>query len=222
MNSITKNVSADLETVPCDTPWGPLQTATQLIDGLWLVSTSQHEGIWLAQKRVLQLPPWASQVNDIDSSQCWYGLDSKIWLPIIAFAEELSTLDRWAGSNMTGQQVVEYAQATLLEDDWTLYEKVYGVTVLDGQSRARDQKIFEERYRDHYIATKLHRYKEAPAGYWVVSGRRSRDGAERKFLVTHEEYSRRRETTKAENPTLLLMEYRLVLGKPSHIPLNPS
>jgi hypothetical protein len=76
-------------------PWGQIDNITRLADGILLVSTASHGGIWLSLKRRVQLAgqsPWAISVVE-GRSYCakpmWWEEDCEATLPLLAFWDEL-------------------------------------------------------------------------------------------------------------------------------------
>lgn len=64
-------------------PWGEIQQADQLAEGVVEVHTASHGGIWLSPERLAQMPE--GQV----SSDGWYEEDSEAAFPLFRFIDEL-------------------------------------------------------------------------------------------------------------------------------------
>jgi len=81
-------------------PWGQLISANRLAEGIILVSSQTHGGLWLSPERRAQLAeqsPWAISAVE-GRSYCakpmWWEEDCEAVLPLIAFWDELPILMR--------------------------------------------------------------------------------------------------------------------------------
>ena len=66
-----------------DSPWGVIETADLLADGIVSVHTPSHGGIWLSDACLAQMPP------DQRSSDGWYEEDCEAAFPLKRFRDEV-------------------------------------------------------------------------------------------------------------------------------------
>ena len=64
-------------------PWGLIETAQPLADGIVSVHTPSHGGIWLSEARLAQMHP------DERSSDSWYEEDCEAAWPLRRFRDEV-------------------------------------------------------------------------------------------------------------------------------------
>ena len=64
-------------------PWGTIDAAQLLADGIVSVQTPSHGGIWLSSARLAQMPP------DQRSSDGWYEEDCEAAFPLRRFRDEV-------------------------------------------------------------------------------------------------------------------------------------
>lgn len=71
-------------------PWGQVQHQEQLADGIIMVDTAGHGGIWLSPDRQRQLPDWAHKTA---STYCpkptWWEEDCEALVPMYVFFDEM-------------------------------------------------------------------------------------------------------------------------------------
>ena len=85
-------------TVNSRSPWGTIDDATKLADGIVFVSTPSHGGIWLSPDRVAQLP---KGYDSFIGSNTWHEEDNDA--PMIAWffglcrnpCDEFNRIERW-------------------------------------------------------------------------------------------------------------------------------
>lgn len=66
-----------------DSPWGPIDNADVLADGIVSVHTPSHGGIWLSNARLAQMP------SDQRSTDAWYEEDCEAAFPLRRFRNEV-------------------------------------------------------------------------------------------------------------------------------------
>lgn len=77
------------ERAPTSSPWGPVQRAKRLAEGIWSVSTSGHGGIWISNERVQQLHEiMGYNYPTFCKDYQWYEEDCDWTIPVIAFRIE--------------------------------------------------------------------------------------------------------------------------------------
>lgn len=83
-----------------DTPWGPAQHVERLADGIYLISTAGHGGIWLSMPRIEQLHEAVGDYKtwlDRESGRGgWFEEDCDMLLPLVVFAADLPDKHREA------------------------------------------------------------------------------------------------------------------------------
>ena len=72
----------DPSTRPTATPWGPPQSGTQLLNGIWSVETASHGGLMLSDQRQAAMP------EALRRSDCHYEEDVDYALVVMAFEAE--------------------------------------------------------------------------------------------------------------------------------------
>lgn len=66
-----------------NSPWGIIDAAQSLADGIVSVQTPSHGGIWLSDARLAQMPP------DQRSTDAWYEEDCEAAFPLKHFRDEV-------------------------------------------------------------------------------------------------------------------------------------
>lgn len=74
-------------------PWGAIDYATRLAEGIVSVSTPSHGGIWLSQARQAEMPAELVAVNFL-KSQTWWEEDCDAIMPLYVFRGELDAETR--------------------------------------------------------------------------------------------------------------------------------
>lgn len=64
-------------------PWGVIETAEPVADGIVSVHTPSHGGIWLSEARLAQMPPGEH------STDGWYEEDCEAAFPLRRFRDEV-------------------------------------------------------------------------------------------------------------------------------------
>ena len=78
------------EVPPSYSPWGRVQSAKRLADGIWSVSTASHGGIWLSGDRLAQLNALLiSHYPTFCGSDNWWEEDCDWCVPYVAFAADI-------------------------------------------------------------------------------------------------------------------------------------
>ena len=81
-------------------PWGQIDHMTRLADGIYLVETASHGGIWLSPERREQMAERspellrAVELNSYAPKPMWWEEDCEAALVLIAFWDELPLLMR--------------------------------------------------------------------------------------------------------------------------------
>ena len=178
-------------TPPRDTPWGRSDHATEIIRGMWTVSTPSHGGIWLSPERLAAVPDYLQRSW---AGAPWFEEDVDWCIPFVVFeAELLLVQDEYTAATLKGNMHRDTLRNWRPDD----YERFYGVRLQPGESMTRDEDTF---YREHaqdwlvFSACTNSSYHHVPAGMVEVSATRGRRGNElpkdtRTFLVPAEEYS---------------------------------
>ncbi len=81
--------NAQPTTLPQDSPWGEVQTATVLATGIVFVDTAGHGGIKLSPERIAQMPEGARKRSG------WYEEDCESLWPFHRFWDELDHAKFW-------------------------------------------------------------------------------------------------------------------------------
>jgi len=78
---------------PLHTPWGATQTKVRLAEGIWLVETASHGGIWLAPARRAQVPQYVVKATHLKSAQ-WFEEDCDQAWPRVIFGAEIGPVQQ--------------------------------------------------------------------------------------------------------------------------------
>lgn len=113
---------------PKHSPWGRVQHATKIADGIYSVSTAGHGGIWLSRERAAIIPDYISAATFGGSGPTWFEEDSDWALTVLVFEKEWQAYDAPA---------VEQAKASARNWHPDVYEKFYGVMLSPGESYKR-------------------------------------------------------------------------------------
>jgi hypothetical protein len=86
-------------------PWGQIDFVEHLTEGVVLVTTPSHGGIWLSEQMQGRLPAPARIADR------WYEEDLEAWIPLYCFSDELGDFE--APANI--ESMYEHALASLKE-----------------------------------------------------------------------------------------------------------
>lgn len=138
------------------TPWGVADYQTEVAPGIMRVETSSHGGIFLDGERNAKIPAYMRRGNAVDGG--WYEEDCEACIPACVFRDEFyeDYKRRVAGvsSENTPQsfdQIVDGEIRTLRQWFPDEYEKFTGRTIEPGESTVRDERLFYERYKGHWV-----------------------------------------------------------------------
>ena len=73
-------------------PWGSVQNSRKLAEGIWVVDTAGHGGIWLSPERRKQVPQYVTDVTFL-KSRTWFEEDCDQAWPRVIFRAELNPID---------------------------------------------------------------------------------------------------------------------------------
>lgn len=119
---------------PTESIWGRVQTATEVIPGLWMVTTASHGGIILSDERQVAMP----EALRLDAPS--YEEDCNWALPVLAFETE------FAGTTMGTPDQLQLARDTVRCWKPDRYTAFTGEAVAENQSyvlkeRAKYQQV---------------------------------------------------------------------------------
>jgi hypothetical protein len=93
-----------------------------------------------------------------------------------------------------------------------VYEKFYNVTLLEGESMAKDEQIWKERYKNNFqvrsIWGSIHD-SNVPQGQILILAKNPTSGEEKKILMPEAEYTELRKSSKGVMPILNIESYAL-------------
>jgi len=180
-------------------PWGTIDGVTDILPGMWFVSTPSHGGIKLSPERQKQIPeslrlgkravPYVP-----DTGKSWYEEDCEWAIPYCVFEKELKEQGRGIAGKLWSNERHKETLRTWYPEQ---YEKFYGVTLKPGESEKRDEEVFYKEHAEDWIVICAWGdwYKDTPRGYVRVAakkGGRSGSGTEeRLFYVKQETYRSR-------------------------------
>ena len=181
------------------TPWGPAQTARHLAPAIGWVTTAGHGGCVISRSRLELIPEALRRDRNPPGegifSEVFFEEDVEWCRIFVAFEAELLE----SGDEHTVRCIREgHHTDTLRENYPDAYEAHFGVTLLPGQSRAKDERAFyAEHSGDLIVSTAFGDWHaNVPDGMVGVVARVGGRGtgravAERYFLVPNEEYDAR-------------------------------
>ena len=178
-------------------PWGTIDGVTDILPGMWFVSTPSHGGIKLSPERQKQIPeslrlgkravPYVP-----DTGKSWYEEDCEWAIPYCVFEKELKEQGRGIAGKLWSNERHKETLRTWYPDQ---YEKFYGVTLKPGESGLRDEKVFYAKHFESWlgICARGSWAEGVPKGFVEViarqGGRERKDTKdERVFLVREERY----------------------------------
>lgn len=157
------------------TPWGNAQTAHVHAEGIVFYSTASHGGFKLDPERnALAHPAWRNRCGS-------YEEDCEAAKVIVTFPALFS------------EEAVEAAHPTLKNWFPDAYERVYGVTLVPGESIKKDEQRFRQEHAQDWVVISAIASKHRPGFVECIAtkgGVREKQG-ERRFLVPAEDYHAR-------------------------------
>jgi hypothetical protein len=192
-------------------PWGQIQHADLLFEGVWRVGTAGHGGIKLNRTRNAKVPAYMRREGG------WYEEDSDWCIPAIVFEAEWRTWARQTGTEETPDVEMANVQRTFRNWHPDEYAQWHGVSLesLEGQSTIYDERLFNERHANDLIVIAAWGdwHEDVPKGKVGVvatpGGRRlCEDPEERFFLLDDAEYAGR-------------SRFGFVIDPAQHQPMDP-
>lgn len=179
-------MTADEPKVGDHSPWGRIDNARRLADGIVCVGTASHGGIYLSPSLNVAMP---------DVFRCesgWYEEDCEWALVALIYPDAFS----------------EKAQASAHETikNWfpDAYETWSGVVLKPGESRQKDERSFlDEHAKDWIVISAFGSWHKSVPDGWVgvyakpgefLKANSANASTTRLFLVTTDEYETRKET----------------------------
>ncbi len=177
-------------------PWGTIDGVTDILPGMWFVSTPSHGGIKLSLERQKQIPEYLRTGKRAvpDTGKSWYEEDCEWAIPYCVFEKELKEQGRGIAGKLWSNERHKETLRTWYPDQ---YEKFYGVTLKPGESMKRDEEVFYKEHAEDWLVICAWGdwYKDTPRGYVRVAatkgGRNGSGTEERLFYVKGETYSSR-------------------------------
>lgn len=159
-------------------PWGKIDDASQIADGVWSVGTPRHGGIKLSRKANGLIP------HQFRSPNGWYEEDCKQWIVVLfggVVAPGAFDADR-------------VARADKIVRTWypDAYESHFGVKVQPHESHVIRRQIFEAENAKRWVVISATGTPGVVICTATLGGIRG-DVKERKFLVPDSEYGKRHE-----------------------------
>lgn len=165
---------------PRSSPWGAVQDATELADGVWFVHTASHGGIHLSSQRNRRIPA------RFRSAAGWYEEDCEWSIAALANPDAFPKHQ-------------DEARRTAMDWEPDAFEAITGERIPSGGSFKRDEAAFYQEHAEDWLAV-------AASGDWAdwvpsgmvgvtaVQGGRERDPhliRQRVFFVPVAEYQAR-------------------------------
>ncbi|ASN83209.1 DUF7007 domain-containing protein [Deinococcus ficus] len=166
---------------PTHSPWGTVQRASEVVPGVWSVSTAGHGGLFIAPELNAQIP------EHVRDAQGWYEEDEQWCVPWVLLG--LPPRPYWAPGTDPARDALKHH----LPD---LYEAHYGVTLQPGESLTRDRETFLAAHQQDFIvwsALGAHAHPNIAPGTCGVIASRGGVGTpteeRRYFLISAERYA---------------------------------
>lgn len=161
-------------------PWGTVQEATEIADGITWVSTAGHGGVFVSAAKRKEMKPF------MVAEDGWYEEDCEAAKVIVSFPHLFS------------KEQVSSGLASFRNWYPDLYEEFIGTMIKEGESLIRDEEIFNERNKNEMVAVSAYGdwHHEVPKGFVVVyatkGGLRTKDAEGGFFKVPLEVYEARK------------------------------
>jgi len=126
------------------TPWGASQGSNQIARGIVFYHTARHGGIHLSPTRNEQVPAFMRRTNG------WYEEDCEWSIPAIVFMDEFIA-DATKDEEISADEYRSIVENTFKHWYPDEYEEYYGISLAEGNSWKRDEKIFKERHKNDYV-----------------------------------------------------------------------
>jgi hypothetical protein len=163
-------------------PWGYIQSAREIAEGIWRIDTPGHGGLKLARAQNAMMPAGARTAGG------WYEEDCEWSLVCL----------RFPGAFTEGQ--IESAPRLAKDYFPEAYELITGLAVDPSESKTLQERAFRERHKEDFVVTSAQGdwAEGVPSGMVLVHasvGGRGEDGHikgdEERFLVSESEYRER-------------------------------
>ena len=172
------------------TPWGKVQTMTEVASGIWDISTQGHGGIKLSRARNRGIPAGVRMRGG------WYEEDVEWAIVVMIYRDEFRAYMHRCGHQADHVERMMTGAARCVRGAMPeTYELITGIKVRPGESSSRDEAQFFELHKNDWIVVSALRCSEKP-GFVVCSarigGRNSAANTEsRTFLIEADEYAAR-------------------------------
>lgn len=146
-------------TIGTRSPWGEIDSAHTLIDGIVTVGTASHGGMWVSPERRAQMPPPLRL-----GRKAWYEEDCETALVAVAFAREL---DLNADARVAARKLI----VTYFPDQWGRFCRAELPLILEAvlrspklgllggsaESKRKDARTWARQHSDsHDLARAIH------------------------------------------------------------------
>ena len=153
------------ETCPRNTPWGRADHVEQLCEGIWIVGTPSHGGVYVAPELWETMPPDMRETNYSEGG--WFEEDSDLVLPLWHFNERIleAGMSKWACEILRSGKLDE----SLRNSFPRVYARLFDVPIesLRGQSYTYDRECFLKENAENYVVTTAWGdwHEHVPSGY---------------------------------------------------------
>lgn len=156
-------------------PWGAIQHAKQIAEGIDLVSTASHGGFKLDRRRNAQMPEVFRRKGG------WYEEDCEYALVVLIFPELFS------------EREVELSHKSAKNWFPDEYEKHFGVVIPLAESSHKRERAFKKETADKFVVCAAwgDYHQNVPKGMVGVLARCENTKEEKFFLVPGTEYAQR-------------------------------
>lgn len=193
------------------TPWGTSQICESVIRGILWVSTASHGGFLVSPKKLEQMPEYMRL-----SAGNWRGAfeeDINMNVVLLYFRQEFidneSTECYANGFREICANEEKFKTVVKIVKDWLpdIYEKYFGVVLQEGESRAKDEQIHNERYKNNFVLSTIYRHIHLPQqlkeNEILVIAKNRGTNETKKIVMSKEKYEELLKTYKNLFPPIL-------------------
>ncbi len=168
--------------VGSNTPWGEVQSAKILTDGIVFLSTAGHGGFYLSKEKNQTVNKLWRNVNGFYEEDCEWGIVCLTYPGFFSPEDQAAAL-------------------RTIKNDWPdEYTSIFKQTIPICESSTLRERAFNAANKDNYVVNSAFGdwHEKVPNGYVVgcatIAGRRNNGGNHEKwFLIPEKEYNNRPE-----------------------------
>jgi len=135
------------------TPWGGADQQHLVADGIVIVGTPSHGGVYLSPERNARIPDYMRRGDDLLTGG-WYEEDCEASIPHFVFAVEFVEFyndDLSFGPRGTLKEFVAASLETIKQWYPSHYELLTEFKLKPGESHTNDRRLFTEAHREDWV-----------------------------------------------------------------------